>query len=190
MNKLFSPKSLLLLVVASLMSVSVWAQAPAPLYKLRAADRLQISIWREEALQREVRVLPDGSISIPLVGRLPVAGLDVEQVEKRIVERLKAYIPDPIVTVAVSGTEGNVVYVLGKVNKPGVVPLTNHTTSVLQVLSQAGGLDRFADGNAVRVLREEDGPRTALPVRYNDLVKGESLQTNVQLRAGDIVLVP
>lgn len=190
MKTLSLPKSFFVCVVSSVVCCAAWAQDAAVSYKLRAADRLQVSVWREEALQREVRVLPDGSISFPLVGRLSVAGLDVEQVEKHIAERLKTYIPDPIVTVAVSGTDGNVVYVLGKVNKPGVVPLTANATTVLQVLSQAGGLDRFAEGNSVRVLREEGGPRRVLPVRYDDLIQGTSLQTNVEVRAGDIVLVP
>jgi polysaccharide export outer membrane protein len=190
MKKPSLSKSFFVLVAAGAVGVSAWAQDVVAPYKLRPADRLQVSVWREEALQREVRVLPDGSITFPLVGRLPVAGLDTEQVEKRIAERLKTFIPDPIVTVAISGTDGNIVYVLGKVAKPGVVPLTADTTTVLQVLSQAGGLDRFADGNAVRVLREEGGQRNVLAVRYNDLIKGDSLQTNVPLRAGDTVLVP
>ncbi len=172
------------------LGAAAWAQDVVAPYTLRPADKLQISVWREDTLQREVRVLPDGSITFPLVGRLPVEGLDTAQIEAQIVQRLKPFIPDPIVTVAISGTEGNVVYVLGKVVKPGVVPITASSTSVLQVLSQVGGLDRFADGNAVRVLREENGSRSVLPVRYNDLIKGDSLQTNVLLRAGDTVLVP
>jgi polysaccharide biosynthesis/export protein len=190
MNKLSFSKSLLVLLATGAVGASAWAQGVVAPYKLRHADRLQISVWREDALQREVRVLPDGSITFPLVGRLPVEGLNTEEVEKRIAERLKSYIPDPIVTVAITATDGHVVYVLGKVAKPGVVPLTGSTTTVLQVLSQSGGLDRFADGNAVRVLRDEGGNRTLLPVRYNDLIKGESLQTNVPLRPGDTVLVP
>ena len=184
-----SLRSLCFALLSSAWVAGAWAQAVQP-YQLRPADRLQISVWREDALQREVRVLPDGSITMPLAGRLVVAGLGTEEVEKRLVERLKPYIPDPIVTVGVAATEGNVVYVIGKVMKPGVVPLTADTTTALQALSQAGGLDRFADGNAVRVLREGGGSRDVLPVRYNDLIKGESLQTNVQLRAGDTVLVP
>lgn len=172
------------------MGAAVGAQELTAAYKLRPADKLQISVWREETLQREVRVLPDGSITFPLVGRLSVEGLDTVQVETQMVQRLKPFIPDPIVTVAISGTDGNVVYVLGKVAKPGVVPLTASTTTALQVLSQAGGLDRFADGNALRVLREDNGTRSVLPVRYNDLIKGDSLQTNVPMRAGDTLLVP
>lgn len=175
--------------VSGLGSAAALAQDAKP-YLLRPADRLQVSVWREDALQREVRVLPDGSITVPLVGRLVVAGLGTEQVEKQMVEKLKTYIPDPVVTVAVVSTDGNAVFVIGKVAKPGVVPLATDNTTVLQALSQVGGLDRFADGNAIRVLREEGGKQAVMPVRYNDLIKGESLPTNVVLRPGDTVLVP
>ena len=180
---------LLALALAAPWGTTAWAQSTAP-YTLHPADRLQVSVWRDTALQREVRVLPDGSITLPLVGRIVVAGLDTDTVEKQLVERLKPYMPDPIVTVAVMAAEGNVVYVVGKVTKPGVVPLITDATTVLQALSLVGGLDRFADGNAVRVLREADGKRTVMDVRYNDLLKGGSLDTNVVLRAGDTVLVP
>ena len=183
------PLLLLALALAAPWGSTAWAQSKAP-YTLHPADRLQVSVWRDTALQREVRVLPDGSITLPLVGRIVVAGLDTDTVEKQLVERLKPYMPDPIVTVAVAAAEGNVVYVVGKVTKPGVVPLITDATTVLQALSLVGGLDRFADGNAVRVLREADGKRTVMDVRYNDLLKGGSLDTNVVLRAGDTVLVP
>lgn len=188
MKKLFQ-YLLLVLVMSVSWGSSAMAQSAAP-YVLHPADRLQVSVWRDTALQREVRVLPDGSITLPLVGRIMVAGLDTDTIEKQLVERLKPYMPDPIVTVSVLSADGNVVYVIGKVLKPGVVPLTTDGTTVLQALSQVGGLDRFADGNAVRVLRDEGGKRTVLTVRYNDLVKGDSLQTNVLLHAGDTVLVP
>lgn len=190
MNSITPFRSLLLvLAFAAPWGVSAWAQALTP-YALRPADRLQVSVWRDTALQRDVRVLPDGSITLPLVGRIVVAGLDTDTVEKQIVEKLKPFMPDPIVTVAVTAAEGNVVYVVGKVVKPGVVPLIADSTTVLQALSLVGGLDRFADGNAVRVLREQGGKRTVMDVRYNDLIKGDSLQTNVVLQAGDTILVP
>lgn len=173
-------------------AVSVGAQPTAASvpYTLRHGDALQVSVWREEALQKEVRVLPDGSVTFPLAGRVEVEGLDVAQAEQRIAEKLKAYIPDPVVSVVVTGIEGSRVYVLGKVPKPGPVLLTSPNTTVLQVLSQAGGLDRFADGNAVRVLRTTPSGQDLLPVRYNDLIQGSQLPTNVILRAGDTILVP
>ncbi|NIC41025.1 polysaccharide biosynthesis/export family protein [Aquabacterium sp. A08] len=177
------------------LSLAAWAaaaqtQPPAAPYALRHGDTLQVSVWREDALQKEVRVLPDGSVTFPLAGRVEVEGLDVSQAEQRIAAQLKAYLPDPVVSVVVTGIEGSRVYVLGKVAKPGPVLLTSPNTTVLQVLSQAGGLDRFAQGNAVRVLRASPQGPELLPVRYNDLIEGSQLSTNVVLRAGDTVLVP
>jgi polysaccharide export outer membrane protein len=171
---------------------TAWAQGVADGYALHHGDRLQVSVWKEEALNREVRVLPDGSISFPLVGRVPVAGLSTTQVEQRIREGLKRYIPEAVVSVVVLAPEGNTVYVLGKVLKPGPVPLTSADTTVLQVLSQAGGLDRFADADRITVLRKmpTDGREETIRVRYGDLLKGRALDTNVVMRAGDTVMVP
>lgn len=173
-------------------SCAAWPQAPAEGYVLRQGDRLQISVWREDALNREVRVLPDGSISFPLVGRTVVAGVSTAEVEKRIQQGLKPYIPEAVVTVVVTATEGHTVYVLGKVLKPGPVPLSSADTTVLQVLSQAGGLDRFANADAIVVLRRAAGDTRPqiLRVRYPDLLKGEALESNVLMRAGDTIMVP
>jgi polysaccharide export outer membrane protein len=180
--------SFLLLCLAAL---TAWGQ-PAASYALRPGDRMQISVWKEDALNREVRVLPDGSISFPLVGRVQVAGVPATEVEKRIRDGLKSYIPEAVVSVVVLSTEGNTVYVLGKVLKPGPVPLTSADTTVLQVLSQAGGLDRFANADAIVVLRKvgPDGHEETYRVRYGDLLKGRALDTNVVMRAGDTVMVP
>jgi len=161
-------------------------------YALRPGDRLQVSVWKEDALNREVRVLPDGSISFPLVGRILVAGSSSVEVEGRIREGMKAYIPDAVVSVIVTATEGNSVYVLGKVLKPGPIPLTSADITVLQVLSQAGGLDRFADADAIVVLRKPPGDarQQTLRVHYSDLLKGKSLESHVVIRAGDTSMVP
>lgn len=187
-------KRLLHLLAATWMTTltsMAWSQDVDAAYQIRHGDRLQISVWREESLSRESRVLPDGSISFPLVGRLVVAGSTTEQVEKRITERLKSFIPEASVTAAVIGTEGNSVFVLGKVLKAGQIPLTTPSTTVLQVLSQVGGLDRFANGDAILVMRRDaSGKLQTQRVRYNDLMRGEALDTNVILRAGDTVLVP
>jgi len=174
------------LAVLCLWAQGVWAQA----YALRHGDTLLVSVWREEALQKEVRVLPDGSITFPLAGRIDVAGLSSTEVEKRVADKLKAYIPDPVVSVVITELGGNQVYVLGKVLKPGPIQLSSRDSTVLHVLSQAGGLDKFADGGGVRVLR--DGPQgtQVLSVNYDRLIKGDSLSSNIRLQAGDTILVP
>ncbi|HEY0823881.1 MAG TPA: polysaccharide biosynthesis/export family protein, partial [Ramlibacter sp.] len=171
------------LVLLLLAAPAVPAES-ADTYALRHGDRLQISVWKEDALNREARVLPDGSIGFPLVGRIMVVGLSTVDVERRIVDGLKRYMPDPVVSVVVTGTEGNHVYVLGKVLKPGPIALTGPDTTVLQVLSQAGGLDRFANADAIMVMRKlakEARPQT-LRVRYGDLLRGEALESNVVMR--------
>lgn len=184
-----SAKQSLLFLWLLLMGAVAAAQAPTP-YQLRHGDALTVSVWKEEALRMEVRVLPDGSITFPLAGRIEVAGLTTPQVEQRITSKIKEYIPEAVVTVAVTGIDGSRVYVLGKVAEPGLVTLMSPSTTVLQVLSQVGGVDRFADANAIRVLRQTSSGPSVLPVRYNDLMRGSSLETNVVLLPGDTILVP
>lgn len=183
----FSRFAMTFLLVA--VSGSAIAQTESA-YKLRHGDALMVSVWRDEALRMQVRVLPDGSITFPLAGRVEVVGLSTPEVEARVAEKLKKYIPVPVVTVAITATDGNQVYVLGKVVRPGAVTLTSPETTVLQMLSQVGGLDRFADGNSIRVLRNSPQGNRILPVRYDDLVKGSQLDTNVVLVPGDTILVP
>ena len=179
----------LVMILFVLSGALALAQSQAP-YKLRHGDVLLVSVWRDDALRMEVRVLPDGSITFPLAGRVEVVGLTTPEVEVRVVEKLKKYIPAPVVTVAIKSTDGNQVYVLGKVVRPGAVTLTSPETTVLQMLSQVGGLDRFADGNSIRVLRRSPQGSQILPVKYDDLIKGNQLDTNVVLMPGDTILVP
>ncbi len=193
-----------LLIACLLFTLRVQAETPAtaapaepetaasqtkPPYLLKEGDVLDVSVWQEDSLRKELRVLPDGSITFPLVGRVEVAGLTSGDVEKKVAEKLKSYLADPVVNVVIGGINGNRVYVIGNVVKPGPVIL-DVPMSVLQVLSLAGGLGRFADENAIKVLRETaDGTQT-LSVRYSDLIKAKDLSTNVPLRAGDTLLVP
>jgi polysaccharide biosynthesis/export protein len=172
------------------MLFSVVSAGAAEPYRLRHGDTVMVSVWREEALRMEVKVLPDGSITFPLAGRIEVAGLSTSEAEARIAAKLVKFIPEVAVTVAVTGIEGSRVYVLGKVTTPGPVLLSSPNTTVLQVLSQVGGLDRFADGNSIRVLRNTANGSQTMNVRYNDLIKGNELQTNVVLMPGDTILVP
>lgn len=172
-----------------LIGSGAWAQSTAS-YQLRYGDALTVAVWKEDALRMEVRVLPDGSITFPLAGRVEVAGLTSTQVEERIASKIKKYIPEAVVTVVVTGIDGSRVYVLGKVTQPGPVTLMSPSTTVLQVLSQVRGLDRFADGNSIRVLRQSGATPVVLPVRYDDLMRGNSLDTNVLLQPGDTILVP
>jgi polysaccharide biosynthesis/export protein len=157
----------------------------ADTYKIKEGDALQISVWGEETLQKEVKVLPDGSISFPLAGRVDVVDATAAEVEKRVTEKLKSYLPDPHVTVVVSNIEGNRVFVLGKIAKPGPVLMTGPMT-VMQALSLAGGLDKFAEPGSIKVLRGQ----SVMMVDYNAIMRGQNLGSNVVLKTGDTILVP
>jgi polysaccharide export outer membrane protein len=158
-------------------------------YKLKAGDNVVISVWGEDKLKEEVRVLPDGSITFPLAGKVEVQGLDSTGAAKKIATELVKYIPDPNVSVVIKSIEGNVVYVQGKVLKPGPVPMPG-SLDVLQTLSNTGGFDKFADKDEIKVIRRKGATQQVLPVHYSDLISGRDLSTNIQLQAGDTLVVP
>jgi polysaccharide export outer membrane protein len=171
-----------------------FAQAPAAAvdastYRLGAEDVLEISVWREDALKREVLVRPDGGISYPLIGDVQAAGKTVGELRAEITKRLEKFVPDAAVSVTVLKTGSQKIYVLGKVTKPGEFPV-GRNIDVLQALSMAGGLTPFADANGVRIMRREGDRQAVLPFEYNRVVRGEKLEQNVLLRAGDVVVVP
>jgi polysaccharide export outer membrane protein len=181
--------SFLFLVFLGLFSNWTRAEDAIDAYRLRHGDSISVAVWREESLQKEVLVLPDGSITFPLAGRIAVAGLSSTEVEKRLAEKLKAFIPEPVVSVMITGIDGSRIFILGKVNKPGPVVLSAPTTA-LQALSQAGGLDKFADADAIRIVRGSGKAQEVLPLKYNQLLKGNDLLFDIQLKAGDLILVP
>ena len=159
------------------------------IYRLRQGDTVKISVWREDALNQEVKVLPDGSITLPLAGRIEVGNLSTPEVEKLISAKLKEYLPDPVVTVVISAIDGNRAYVLGKVNKPGQLIITG-PTNVLQAISIMGGFDKFADEGGIKVIRSKPDGQEIMPVDYKNIISGKNMSTNIQLKAGDTVVVP
>lgn len=158
-------------------------------YRLHYGDSVFISVWGEETLQKEVKVLPDGSVTFPLAGRVDVENVTTVEAQKRITEKLKVYLNDPQVTVVVTSVEGNKAYVIGKVLKTGAIPLTGPTT-VLQALSMAGGFDKFAELTKIKVLRNVNNKQTVTPVNYERLMQGQNLESNLLLQPGDTILVP
>jgi polysaccharide export outer membrane protein len=163
-------------------------QAAKEPYKLKAGDLLRVSVWGEEQLTGEIRVLPDGSISFPLVGRVEVTELNVTEVEQRLEGLLDEYIPAPDVSVSILQPAGNRIYVVGNVEQPGVFGMSTPLT-VMQALALAGGLTTFADASDIKVLRDGD-PQITLEVDYPKILAGKRLETNHALRAGDTILVP
>lgn len=167
------------------------AQVPTEAgYGIQPGDILEISVWKEPDLQREVLVRPDGGVSFPLAGDLVAKGRTVAELQAEVTMRLSRYIPDLVVTVTVQEIVGNKIYVIGQVNRPGEFVM-NPRVDVLQALSMAGGLTAFASVNDMLVLRRgPDGSQRALEFRYGDVVKGRALEQNILLTGGDVVVVP
>lgn len=180
-----------LIVLALWVPVAGIAADPgtADRYMIQPGDVLEVSVWKEESLLKQVLVRPDGGISFPLVGNVQAAGRSVEEIQGVIADKLVKFIPDPVVSVAIQALSGNKIYVIGKVARPGEFVATRYL-DVIQALSMAGGMTPYAAANKVSILRRTDGKLSSIPFRYGDIEKGENLQQNIILQSGDVVLVP
>jgi polysaccharide export outer membrane protein len=162
---------------------------PGDGYKLQPGDLLQVVVWKETDLQSEVLIRPDGGISFALAGDMRAAGLTTAELRAELEGRVRKLVPDAVVTVAVKAANGNRVFVIGKVNRPGDFAL-NRPIDVLQAIGMAGGITPFASGNRIRVIHRDGLRQTSLRFRYSDMAKGRNLEQNVLLQSGDTVIVP
>jgi len=166
------------------------APAPEPAaYTLQPGDVIDISVWKEPDLTHQVLIRPDGGLSFPLAGEITTTGMTVEAARVALTERLKRYLPNPVVTVAVKTIGGNRIYVLGKVNHAGEFTFSS-PVDVMQALSLAGGTTPFAASNDIVILRRHDGRVEALRFRYGEVERGKDLAQDVLLQSGDTVVVP
>lgn len=169
------------------------AKAPAakvgPDYRIGPGDQLRISEWRNEDLTLPVVVLPDGYISFPLAGEIKASGKTVSELKAEIEQKLKVYIPEPTVSIMVTNVESLLIYIIGKVNRPGVFPL-NTKVNVLQALAMAGGLNAFAKGGDIMVMRGEGESTQIVEFDYDEVSEGKHLEQNIVLQRGDVIVVP
>jgi polysaccharide export outer membrane protein len=161
-----------------------------PDYRLGPEDVVEISVWREDTLKGQYLVRPDGYISFPLAGEVLAEGRLASEIRDDVLDKLKKYLSDPVVSVTVVRIAAQKVYVIGRVNKPGEY-VSGRYIDIMQALSMAGGLTPFAAANDIRVMRKAPGGRQeVIPFRYNDVVKGRNLEQNIILKPGDVVVVP
>ena len=158
-------------------------------YLLNAGDVLDISVWNEEALQKQVIVLPDGMISFPLAGELVAQDTTVSELQAALKQNLTEYLSDPVVTVSVTSVSGNTIHILGKVTNPGIFVM-NQPLDAMQALSLAGGLSAYAKENSIIVLRRNGDNQQVLPVHFASIKKGQDLATNIMLNSGDVIVIP
>jgi polysaccharide biosynthesis/export protein len=169
------------------------ASAPAssqagPEYVIGPEDVLLVSVWKEADLTATLPVRPDGKISLPLLSDVQAAGLTPIQLAGSVTDKLKKYIADPRVTVVVTQINSKRIYLVGEVAHTGAMPMLPNMT-VLQAISSAA-LTQFANTKRIYVLRVENGRQQKMPVNYRKLVKGEQMEQNYVLQAGDTIVVP
>lgn len=173
-----------------LMSVSRLGVAADDGYSINKGDKLRIDVWQEENLRADVMVGPDGMISFPMLGSIAAAGKTVTELQTLLREQLEQYIPGPEVLVSLLSVEGNVIYVIGEVNRPGHFVMSKNL-DVMQALTLAGGLTAFAAKNDIRILRRNgEQHSSAIPFAYGDIEDGDHLDSNILLQSGDTVIVP
>jgi len=159
-------------------------------YLINKGDKLKITVWKENDLDANVMVLPDGTISFPIVGTVLVAGKTIDELQIFLQKQLEEYIQGPEVLVSLLTVEGNVIYIIGEVARPGPITMAKNL-KVMQALSLAGGLTPFASRNNIRILRETaEGKSISIPFEYGDIEDGDNLDANILLQSDDTVIVP
>ena len=162
-----------------------------PDYIIGPEDVLEITVWKNADLSKQVQVRPDGRISLPLVGDVSAVGRTASQLTGDIATRLGSYMENPTVSIVVKEVNSYAIYVLGEVNKPGKYPLKSKTT-LLQAITVAHGFTPVAARNKIVVFRfGKDGEAlTKIKASYDDIVLRDGSNQNIELKPGDQIVVP
>jgi polysaccharide export outer membrane protein len=166
------------------------AASPDYNYVIGPGDTVNISVWRNPELSMTVPVRPDGKITGPLVEDLPVIGKDSTTIAREMEKVLSKYVRDPIVTVIVTnfvGPYSEQIRIIGEAARPQALPYRQKMT-LLDVMIAAGGITDFADGNAASILRTSEGRQ--YNVRLKDLLRRGDVSANVEMKPGDVVIIP
>jgi polysaccharide biosynthesis/export protein len=184
------------LLAALLALVPALALAQSAGYRIQPGDQLAITVLEDDSLNREVLVLPDGSISVPLAGTIGAAGRSVDAVENTIADRLAsnfAVRPSVFVSVVAVNELGLTfpIYVVGQVGEPGVREVEAGTT-LLQAIALAGGLDRFAATKRIQLRRRDPstGQERLYIFNYRAVERGGAIESMITMREGDVIIVP
>jgi polysaccharide biosynthesis/export protein len=177
------------LVASAIQQPKLDTEVPAE-YVIGLEDVLAVNVWKEPDLSvKEVIVRPDGKISLPLVGEIQASGVTPNQLQDRILERMKGFVASPNVAVVVVKISSCTVSIVGQVAKPGLYYMGSPMT-VLELLSRAGGLREEAKKNRISIIRKEREKTISYLFNYKEVSNGKNLQQNIILRNGDQVLVP
>jgi polysaccharide export outer membrane protein len=163
--------------------------ATSEAYRIGPGDILDISVWKDEALTKRIPVLPDGTITFPLVGKLVAGGRTIEEFKLELEQRIQRYVPDPVLSVSIQQVNSMMVYVIGRVNTPGRIVLNGNVTA-LQALAMAGGPNPFAKRDKIKIFREAADQTLIFDFPYDDISQGKHLELNILMKRGDVMVVP
>ncbi len=159
-------------------------------YLLSPGDAIEVTVWKEEGLQQlQFLIGPDGNIIYPLIGTLTAAGRTINDLKELLTVKMADYIAEPSISVKLLNNQGNSIFVIGKVNKPGQI-FSGRRLDVLQALSMAGGLTVFADDDNISIQRRVGNEIKVFPFDYDNVIDGEDLEQNILLEPGDTITVP
>ncbi len=161
-------------------------------YRIAPGDNVQIFVWRNPEVSTTVPVRPDGLLSAPLLEEVPAAGKTPAELARDLEAELSTYLRDPLVTVIVNqfgGTYREQIRVVGEAAQPRAL-IYNDSMTLLDVMIQTGGLTQYANGNQATLVRIEEGEQQEYRVRIDDLIRNGDISANVDMRPGDVIIVP
>lgn len=165
------------------------ADPALPSYIIGPGDILDVLVWEEERLSKEVLVRIDGKITFPLLDDIQAAGRKPMDLKNEIAEGLKLYVENPVVTVTVTNPGSKKFYVLGEVERTNEYPLLKQTT-VLQAFAIAGGFTEWASKKEILLIRRENGKDKIFTINYKDIVKGKNPKSNFLIQENDTIVIP
>ena len=180
----------LIFIVSPCLGTDISAIQKKNSYTIGSGDILEITTWKEPDFSREeILVRIDGKISFPLLNDIQAAGRTPEDLKTEIEAKLKEYVSTPVVTVTVRAPNSQRFYILGEVTNTGEYNLIKNLT-VLQAFALAGGFTEWAAKNEILLLRNENGIDKIIRINYKNIIKGDELNRNIQIKADDTIIVP
>lgn len=174
---------------ASPASAASSVPALPPDYRIGPGDVLNVLFWRDTDLSAEVTVRPDGRISLPLLNDIHAAGSTPDELRLRLMEAATRYIDQPNASVVVKEVNSRQVFITGLVSKPSAYPLIG-SMNVLQLIALAGGLVEYAGKDKIQIIRVTGGKPEYFKFNYSEVMRQKNVGQNIELRPGDIVVVP
>lgn len=168
---------------------AVQGNVGGPEYSIGMGDVLEVNVWNEADLSKEVFVRLDGRISLPLVGDIPASGHTPRELAESLTNIFSKFVSSPSVSVIVTASKSKRYYVVGQIGKPGEWPI-EHPITVLQAIARAGGFLEWANVSKIQIVRQEVGKGKILDFDYEALAKKSDLGQNIMIEPGDTIIVP